>query len=227
MQHTAESGDRAGRRRKVWLAAVMGSLAITTLLVIAAARLGSGDDWSANLLSNASFEDVSGLRQRPFGFTGDLPGWTTAIAHPVELVADGVMDMPAADGDYWLDMGQARAKIIDISQRVKGLDAASPLRLVFHAGQWRTPSAPPDETLNVYWGGELLANVRPETIGGYETFEFELTAGAGDGSDTIRFEGVSDGSADSQGVALDHVGLFALDPGSRTTTEPDTGSGGG
>jgi hypothetical protein len=72
------------------------------------------------------------------------------------------------------------------------------------------PSPAPDETLNVYWNGELLDNVRPETIDAYETFEFDIVAGSGDGTNTLRFEGVTDGTRDFQGVVIDDVRITAV-----------------
>lgn len=222
MQESLRSGGRRGRRLGI---AGGGGLAVVALLAIATVTAWpERAQSSGNLLVNGSFEDVSGLKETEFGFTGQLPGWTSAEPHVPELVRDGTVGMPAADGAYWVDTGEKAANVIDLSQKVEGLSPGAMLRLVFQAGQWRKPSAEPDETLNVYWGGERIAVVRPETVGGYELFEFEVVAGAGDGTDTLRFEGVSDGSSDGQGVVLDGVGLFET---SATPTGTETGSASG
>lgn len=212
MGRSEGSSDRRWRLGATWIVAGTAGLCLTTLGIVVGMSAVADEDWSANLLANGSFEDTAGMRPKSFGFTGEMPAWTSEAPHPVELVSDGTLDMPAADGTLWLDMGQAGAKVIDVSQRVENLDPGERLRLVVHAGQWQTPSEPPDESLNIFWGGELLATVRPETEGSYERFEVELVAGAGDGTDSIRFQGVGDGTADNQGVALDQVGLFRVDP---------------
>jgi len=203
-----EMSRMTGLRRLLLVGcAVLVTVALITAIV--AANRGAGVDWSANLVRNGSFEEVAGLKGRSFGFLGDPPNWTSATPGGAELIGDGIVGMPARDGEYWLDMGQAAARVVDISQKVENLAPGTALRLIVHAGQWRRPSEPPDETLNVYWGGRLVATVRPETVGGYESFEFDVVAGAGDGTDTLRLEGVGDETADNQGVAVDQVGLFA------------------
>ncbi|MEM6489107.1 MAG: hypothetical protein AAF677_12720 [Pseudomonadota bacterium] len=168
-----------------------------------------------NLIVNGDFENVEvpGLINTAFGFIGDIPGWTNSGDGTPEIVENGIVDMPSAEGtpdSYWIDTGTVGAQVIDISQEVAGVEEGQAYSLTFKAGQWTTPSAAPDETLNVYWNGELIANVRPETIGGYEDFEFTVIGGSGDGTNTLRFEGVTDGTADSQGVVLDDVSLAAI-----------------
>lgn len=183
--------------------------------------LASGPvDPDFNYVVNGSFEDTTGLRQTDFGFVtdpedgfaGSVAGWTNNNGSVIEVVETGVVDQPAAEGDYWLDSGSQGAQIIDISQQIEGLTDGSSYKLSFQAGQWDVPSPAPDETLNVYWNGELLDNVRPETIDAYETFEFDIIAGSGDGTNTLRFEGVTDGTRDFQGVVIDDVQITAVAP---------------
>ncbi|MEM9784104.1 MAG: hypothetical protein AAF899_16720 [Pseudomonadota bacterium] len=163
-----------------------------------------------NLIVNGSFEDVTGLDPEDFGFRGDIPGWVNAGEGRAEIVEAGVVGMPASDGQYWIDTGTSQARVIDISQEVAGVEDGQSYLLSFDAGQWDVPSPAPDETMNVYWNGELIANVRPETIDSYESFEFTVTGGSGDGTNTVRFEGVTDGTTDAQGVALDNISLVAI-----------------
>jgi len=165
----------------------------------------TGTGSGVNYVTNGSFEDTTGLSPREFGFVGDIPGWTNAGDGNPEVVQDGWVGMPASDGDYWVDTGTLFNRVIDISQQISGLTNGDTYLLTFDAGQWQEPSPAPDETMNVYWNGELLANVRPETIDGYEQFSFEVTSGSGDGTDTLRFEGVPGDQGDAQGVVIDNI----------------------
>lgn len=158
-----------------------------------------------NYVVNGSFEDTTGLTPTSFGFVGDIPGWTNTGTGTPEVVNSGVVGMPSSDGDYWIDSGTLANRNIDISQDIQGLTDGETYMLSFDAGQWDTPSPAPDESMNVYWNGELIATVRPETIDAYENFEFEITSGSGDGTDTLRFEGLTNGESDAQGVAFDNV----------------------
>ncbi|MEM7237283.1 MAG: hypothetical protein AAF501_05600 [Pseudomonadota bacterium] len=167
-------------------------------------------DTDFNFVTNGSFEDTSGMRQTNFGFVGAIPGWTNAQPGNAEVVFDGIVGMPASEGELWVDTGTVGNNIIDISQQIEGLDDGDTYRLSFDAGQWQAPSPAPDETMNVYWNGELVANVRPEAIDSYEQFEFDLVAGSGDGTNTLRFEGVPGGDFDSQGVVIDNIRINAV-----------------
>ncbi|MEM7238795.1 MAG: hypothetical protein AAF501_13370 [Pseudomonadota bacterium] len=181
------------------------------MLALSGAACSEDASSSDNLIINGSFEQTESMKEADFGFKGEIPGWISIEPIYAEIVRGGVADMPAADGSFWLDTGQSADSVIRISQAVLGLTSGAQLKLVFHAGQWREPSEAPDETLNVYWNGDLVASVRPEAVSGYEKFEFDLVAGTGDGSDTLRFDGVSDGSKDHQGVALDNIVLTEAD----------------
>ncbi len=165
------------------------------------------DTLGHNLVQNGSFEDVSGLRARDFGFVGTPTGWTLENGVAVEVVRDGWVGMPASDGGYWVDTGTVGSDVIDISQQIDGVEAGETYLLTFDAGQWRAPSDAPDETLNVYWNGELLGTIRPDSVDAYETFQFNVEGGSGDGTGTLRFAGQSDGTADAQGVVIDNVSL--------------------
>jgi len=164
-----------------------------------------------NLVANGSFEDTTGMKPTEFGVAGDIPGWTNANedVRP-EVVDDGWVGMPASDGEYWLDLGTGNRKVLDISQQVEDVVDGATYELAFDAGQWQAPSAAPDETMNVYWNGELIATIRPTVVGEWETYSFKVEGGSGDGTNTLRFEGVTDGSSDSQGVTLDNVSLSAV-----------------
>ncbi|MBY8978058.1 hypothetical protein KHP62_19765 [Rhodobacteraceae bacterium NNCM2] len=187
-------------------------LSWTTAILLVASGVACSEDKppSDNLVRNGSFEDTEGMIETDFGFKGEIPHWTGAVPLQAELVRDGVAEMPAADGSYWLDTGQTAANVVDISQQIDGLTAGDKLLLSFKAGQWKQPSAEPDESLSVYWGGELVTTIHPATVGGWDLIELELTSGEGDGSDILRFTGISDGSRDHQGAALDEIILTKI-----------------
>ncbi|MBY8977137.1 hypothetical protein KHP62_15065 [Rhodobacteraceae bacterium NNCM2] len=174
---------------------------------------GGSVDTDFNYVTNGSFEDVTGMRETNFGYVGEIPGWTNSQPGNAEVVASGIVDMPASEGDYWVDTGTMNNNVIDISQQIDGLEDGDTYRLSFDAGQWDTPSPAPDETMNVYWNGELVANIRPETVGGYEQFEFDIVAGSGDGTNTLRFEGVPGTDFDNQGVVIDNIAINAIEKG--------------
>ncbi|WP_420393470.1 calcium-binding protein [Acuticoccus sp.] len=174
---------------------------------------GAVEATGPNLVTNGSFELTTGMKSADFGFEGKIPGWINSARGDAEVVRAGIVGMPADDGGYWLDTGAEGAQIVDISQAVAGVLSGETYLLSFAAGQWQAPSAAPDETLNVYWNGDLIATVRPETIDAYEQFEFEVTGGSGDGTNTLRFQGVTDGSSDHQGVVIDDVSLVHLPDG--------------
>lgn len=160
-----------------------------------------------NLIVQGSFEDVTGMDRQKFGFTGNIPGWTMHNENPAEVVIDGWIGVPASDGRYWIDTGTVRDKVLDISQTIHAVENGTNYILAFDAGQWAEPSAFPDDGLLVYWNGQPVAELQPQTIDGYERFEFMVTGGTGNGSNTVRFVGRTDGTSDSQGVVLDNVSL--------------------
>lgn len=177
---------------------------------------GEGELIGPNLIINGSFEEIDQNAREivrdgeVVAYDTDIPGWNGTRG---ELVVDGFLDMPAAEGELWLDTGREGTNLVDISQSVDGLTEGVSYRLSFSAGQWDTPSPAPDETLNVFWNGELIANVRPETVDGYEEFSFDLVSGSGDGTDTLRFQGVGTSERDSQGVVIDDISLFEIASG--------------
>ncbi|WP_420393469.1 calcium-binding protein [Acuticoccus sp.] len=166
-----------------------------------------------NLITNGSFELTKGMKPTEFGFEGKIPGWGNGARGDAELVRSGTLGMPADDSDYWLDMGAEGAQFVSISQAVDGVLSGETYLLSFAAGHWQAPSAAPDETLNVFWNGDLIATVRPEAIDAYEQFEFEVTGGSGDGTNTLRLKGLTDGASDHQGVVVDDVSLVLIPDG--------------
>ena len=156
-----------------------------------------------NLVRNGSFEQIEGMMPEKYGYKGRIAAWRIGSGAPAEVVRSGWVHMPTADGDYFVDMGTIGTRLIDMSQSIGGVREGQTYELSFAAGQWRQPSPVPDETMKVFWNGELLATIRPETIRAYEQYRFEVVGGGGD--NTLRFQGIGTDEWDSQGVVLDNV----------------------
>ncbi len=129
------------------------------------------------------------------------------------MVKDGWEGMAdATDGDYFLDMAESPGQM-DISQSVAGIEDGENYTLTFDAGD-RTSDL--SNSMDVYFGGELIATVDPQQPDAFESFSFDLVGGSGDGTNTIRF--VETGTNDNVGISLDNIQL--------TTAISDTIDGG-
>lgn len=168
---------------------------------------GDGGPQSDNLILNGSFEDVTGLTQTGYGFRGDgaIPNWTADPFSEIDIHNDGRGGVPATDGNNWLDLeaspGNAR-----IGQDVAGVQNGEIYTLTFDAGDGANlPGSTGENLLNVYWGGELVGKIDPPQ-GGMQTYTFEVTGGAGDGTNRLEFEGLGSGD-DNFGASVDSVSL--------------------
>jgi Ca2+-binding RTX toxin-like protein len=170
-----------------------------------------------NLIANGSFEDTSGMAETGYGYvsTGSIPGWTTDDpATEVDVHDDDRGGMVPTDGENWLDL-EASPGNIRIGQDVQGVVDGAEYQLNFDVSdsQDLTSNDGSDEnTVNVYWGGELIDTIDPSNVdeSDFETISLTLTGGSGDGSNRLEFEGT--GQEDDLGAAIDNVQLFALDP---------------
>lgn len=104
----------------------------------------------------------------------------------------------ASDGDYWLDMGGS-ASNVTIAQQIPGLTEGTAYTVAFDLAD-----SAHDRTdgLQVIWNGEVIAEIDGQDIT-MDRFEFEVKAGSGDGSDTLKFRGT--GEVNNFGVSLDDV----------------------
>lgn len=170
-----------------------------------------------NFIVNGSFENVSGLTQTSYGYVGDgvIPGWTsTSTVNDMDIHNDGRHGIEATDGQNWLDLDASPGNI-RVGQDVQGLTDGQTYELSFDVNDSpeKTSVDGPDENIvKVYWNGELIATIDPYNANGdtsWDHFTFQVTAGSGDGSDRLEFQGA--GSADSYGVAIDNVKLVSLD----------------
>ncbi|MEM7782072.1 MAG: Ig-like domain-containing protein, partial [Planctomycetota bacterium] len=106
----------------------------------------------------------------------------------------------ATDGDYWMDMGGSPGNL-SMSQHVPGVVDGESYTLSFDLAD----SAHDDtDGLRVVWNGEVIAQLNDQDAT-MDRFEFQVTGGSGDGSNTITFEGT--GTMNNVGVSLDNVVL--------------------
>ena len=167
-----------------------------------------------NLIVNGSFEDTTGTNPVTFGFQGvggTIPGWTDTTGQTIDLHNDGRGGLAATDGANWLDMEGDAGQHLAISQTIAGLQPDQVYQLSFDAGDLSNSDdgTALDNTVDVYWNGLLVDSIDPPD-GGWQTYTYFLTGGAGDGSGTLEFRGA--GADDADGVSLDSVELYATTP---------------
>ncbi len=166
-----------------------------------------------NLLVNGNLESGGQGAHRA---GGDLPGWDILSKRAQVLDADrfGVEE----DGhDQVIDSEQKG--FLNIEQAVEGLQAGQRLNLSLDLTGRSGSRFNPDDGIRVLWNGEEVAALNGPRD--WETFIFDIVAGSGDGTDTIRFQGFGD--HDNRGVLLDNI---ALRPVSAEGAGDDVLSGG-
>ncbi|MFN3145773.1 MAG: Hint domain-containing protein [Paracoccaceae bacterium] len=169
---------------------------------------GPGGGGGANLVVNGSFEDVTGLASTFYGYvgTGAIPGWTTTDPNSdLDVHNDGRGQIDPTDGENWLDL-EASPGDIRVGQDIQGMADGQTYTLSFDAGDGQgVPGSLGENTINVYFGGELIATIDPEQ-GQMDTYTFDIVGGSGNGSDRLEFEGV--GPDDKYGASIDNVSIF-------------------
>ena len=166
---------------------------------------GGGVGASGNLIQNGSFEDVTGLTRTGYGYvgTGSVPAWTSVNAKgQIDIHNDHRGGLNPTDGANWLDL-EASPGNIRLGQTVAGVTAGQPYVLEFDAGDIVGGA----NGANVYWGGQLVGFINP-TDGVMSHYTFNLTGGAGNGTNRLEFEGTGNGT-DNLGVSIDKVNLYS------------------
>jgi len=163
--------------------------------------LGSDDasPTGPNLINNGSFENDQGA---------STANWTLAGGNSIQTYASGKTGVIASDGNYFVDMDEVKVNTT-IEQQVANLKDGAEYQLSFDVAEMGGY----DGSMEVYWGGSLVGTVDPETTT-MQSFTFQVTGGAGDGSDTLQFK--ETGAEDFGGTALDNVQLFELAGGGDT-----------
>ncbi len=153
---------------------------------------------AANLVVNGSFEVFTNATEASWGnATQSVAGWALESGTHFESHKPRA-DVDAADGDYAMDMSSDN---VTISQQIEGVEDGQPYVLSFDLAD--SPENTTDG-VKVYWNGELVADIADQD-GAMTRFEFTVTGGSGDGSNTLTFEGA--GAEDGLGVALDNVSI--------------------
>jgi T1SS-143 domain-containing protein len=160
--------------------------------------VGVGGGYGANLLINSDFED---------GGTGhhtdlDIPGWTTGSTGG-EVHDAGRYNLE--DDGYDQVTESENREFVTLSQQVPGVPAGTTLQLQFDMALRNADQATSDDGFEVIWNGETVATITD--LGDWQTFTYEVEAGAGDGTDTLTFQGI--GTENSYGAVLDNVSLRA------------------
>lgn len=158
--------------------------------------IGNGN--IVNLIQNGSFEDTTGMTATDWGWRGDdgtAPGWFTGPGGVIDIHNSG--SGGPTEGTNWLDT-EGVPGVTTISQDIQGVIDGTPYRLEFSAVD--VPSD--DNSLNVYWNGELIGTVDPGADF-HEGFLFDVIGGSGDGSNRLTFE--ITGPVDGAGIQIDDV----------------------
>ncbi|MEO0421607.1 MAG: cadherin domain-containing protein [Pseudomonadota bacterium] len=186
------SADEAG---DLTLSPPQGSAGIE--LSITPVEVSAGGD---NLLVNGSFESES---VNDWTTVTELEGWETVGR--TELWESGFSGTEASDGDVSIELDANRGGAEGIYQNVDL--AEGEVHQVSFDLRARPNTSDDTNTVEVYWNGELVMEVTPDSTE-WETITFEVTGS--DGTDQLMFMESSEDS-DSYGAHIDNVSLVQLD----------------
>ena len=150
-----------------------------------------------NLLVNGNLESGGQGTHRP---GGDLPGWEILSKRAQVLDADR---FKVEDEGHGQVIDSEQKGFLNIEQSVAGLEAGRVLNLSLDLTGRSGNRFDPDDGIRVFWNGEEVAALNGPRD--WETFTFNIVAGSGDGTDTIRFQGFGDHN--NRGVLLDNIAL--------------------
>ena len=137
-----------------------------------------------------------------------IDGWTQS---DIDIHESGHMSLGATDGDYHVDLAETSNGTL--SREMEGLSDGDTYSLSIDLKSRGSTgdgvSGTAEEALGqsvvqVIWNGEVIATIDPAEDGlGWNTYTLDLTAGSGDGTNTITF--VEVGSENSYGTLIDNV----------------------
>ena len=180
---------------------LMGGFGLDTVYGGAGNDLILGNGNIVDLIQNGSFEDTTGMTATAWGWRGDdgtAPGWFTGTGGVIDIHHTGAGG--PSDGANWLDT-EGMPGVTTISQNILGVVDGAAYRIEFDAIDGPTD----DNSLNVYWNGELLGTVDPGTFF-HEGYIFDVIGGSGDGSNRLTFEAL--GPVDGTGIVIDSVNFW-------------------
>ncbi|WP_319532974.1 Ig-like domain-containing protein [uncultured Cohaesibacter sp.] len=224
-----------------------GGLSYSDTLTINVADVNEGPTLSAegsyNFMYNGSFEIFNGGTHggaEGAGWYEDayIDGWTQS---DIDIHEAGHYNLGATDGDYHVDLAETSNGTL--SREMEGLEDGSTYTLSVDlksrgstgdGSSGTAEDAIGQSVVQVIWNGEVIATIDPAEDGlGWHTYTLELTAGSGDGTDTISF--VEVGSENSFGTLIDNVqindsdgyGVLENEAGAEIATlyvaDPDSG----
>ncbi|PLW78172.1 Ig-like domain-containing protein [Cohaesibacter celericrescens] len=175
-------------------------------------------DGSFNFLYNGSFESFSNGEHGGGDGTGwyqgaTIDGWTQT---DIDVHEAGHMGLGASDGDYHVDLaGETNGELSRVMDGLKDgdeytvtLDLKS--RGADGSGKGSAEDAAGQSVVQVSWNGEVIATIDPSVDGmGWNSYALNITAGSGDGSDTITFTEI--GSDNNYGTILDNFQITDSD----------------
>ncbi|MFK7795094.1 MAG: cadherin domain-containing protein, partial [Gammaproteobacteria bacterium] len=163
---------------------------------------GDGNDIIYGLDSSEDVSTGPNLIQNG-GFENSSTGWNldSGPGFQIKSTGDGY-GIDASEGSRYLDTDHSPGNM-SFSQDVSGVSEGGTYQLSLDAAEYNGY----DASLEIYWGGELVGTVEPGTTT-MQHFEFEVTGGAGDGSNTLQF--VEVGNVDYGGTAVDNIQLVEI-----------------
>ena len=179
---------------------------------------GAGDDTIygdsgqvSDLIVNGSFEDVTGTFERTYGRMGEgeVPGWTTSDPDDqIDIHQDSRGGVAPADGIGWADLAASPGEV-RIGQNIAGAIDGESYTLTFSAGDSIDVAGGAENSVTVYWGGEVIDTVDPPNDGTMQSYTYTLTGGSGDGTNRLEFEGTP-GDTDPIGASIDAISLVGV-----------------
>ncbi|MEL6415878.1 MAG: carbohydrate-binding domain-containing protein, partial [Pseudomonadota bacterium] len=155
---------------------------------------------SENLIRNGSFEEFELAQGRWRGFNEDPSGaWSNTHGHEVW---DRLRGWQASDGDQYMELDHGRG-VDSISQSID----TQPGQIYRLGMDIRERLFGGTDTVEVYWNGELVQSIDPETAD-WTNFEMQVV---GTGQDVLELR-EPEGDNDSYGALIDNLTLVA-EPG--------------
>ena len=166
--------------------------------------ISTGSTSQKDFIINGSFED---------DFTGtashqvsSLTGWEISGASYVDAwgtdSASSWTDNSSFDGNHHLDLDTDGN--VTISQEVSGLEDGQIYTLEYSYSDYSTVYSS-TSGVDIYWNGELIDSRGGEGHREFQDYNVDLTAGSGDGTNTLSFVGT--GTNNGWGAGLDNIRL--------------------
>lgn len=147
-------------------------------------------------IAQLSLSNTDGLEVTPWGWvaTGSFDGWFTIGGNNRIEISRSGQRVTTPDGGNWLDL-EFHAGNVTLARVLDNVTPGQQMQLSFNA----TDSSG-NNTVDVYFGGEFVERVQPARGTTFQSFNLDLVAGSGNGSNQLEFRGT--GPEDSVGVSL-------------------------